>query len=538
MSLPSTCINGGNRFLLLVAVLFLGSIFISCIVNVANAGPLGRLEGAVMPGKVIEGHAKYENQCEKCHSPFEKASQNQLCLDCHKEINTDVTNKRGFHGRIPDVKNKPCKVCHTEHKGRNANIVPFDKGTFDHKQTDFELRGAHTQVECGQCHLPKKKYREAAGKCYDCHKEDEPHQGKLGKECDVCHQEKGWKEFFFDHSKTKYPLKGKHQSVACEHCHVNEQYKGVPTVCYSCHKLDDKHEGKNGEKCDKCHTPSGWRSVGFDHNKDTKFKLENKHEQVTCAQCHKENAYTKKLKTDCYSCHQLQDEHKGLYGKKCESCHSTKGWSEIKFDHDKDTKFSLKGKHKDVACRSCHRGDIYKDKLKMDCFSCHRQDDVHNGQEGQKCERCHSEEGWIKEVDFDHGLTKFPLLGVHNSVSCEECHVTSSFKDAKKACLTCHQDDDTHKGKLGEKCEACHNPNDWRTWQFDHDKQTDFKLKGAHEKVHCHDCHNKPVKDKIELPMDCYSCHAKDDVHNGAYGRTCERCHVTSSFGDFELNRQ
>jgi len=39
------------------------------------------------------------------------------------------------------------------------------------------------------------------------------------------------------------------------------------------------------------------------------------------------------------------------------------------------------------------------------------------------------------------------------------------------------------------------------------------------------------VKGRALLPMDCYSCHASDDAHNGNFGRQCERCHITSEWG-------
>jgi hypothetical protein len=28
----------------------------------------------------------------------------------------------------------------------------------------------------------------------------------------------------------------------------------------------------------------------------------------------------------------------------------------------------------------------------------------------------------------------------------------------------------------------------------------------------------------------CYACHAKDDVHRGAFGIDCERCHGTANW--------
>ena len=38
------------------------------------------LEKMVMPGLVSEYHAKFEEDCYACHSPFSKESQNDKCI--------------------------------------------------------------------------------------------------------------------------------------------------------------------------------------------------------------------------------------------------------------------------------------------------------------------------------------------------------------------------------------------------------------------------------------------------------------------------
>ena len=67
------------------------------------------IESALMPGKVIEGHAKHEDDCGKCHVRFNKNAQSGLCMQCHKSVATDVQTNRGYHGRI---KSHPCSACH------------------------------------------------------------------------------------------------------------------------------------------------------------------------------------------------------------------------------------------------------------------------------------------------------------------------------------------------------------------------------------------------------------------------------------------
>jgi len=628
-------------------------------------------ESLMMPGKVIKGHLKGEESCQKCHKKFDKQGQTKLCKDCHEDIQKDVASKRGFHGKMKS--GKQCKDCHTEHKGRSADIAPINKNTFKHAETDFKLKGAHadSKIKCKDCHRPNKKYREAPSTCIACHKKDDEHKGSLGKKCESCHTEKDWKDTeAFDHDKSEFALKGKHKDVKCNDCHKNKKYretpkaclschkkddkhKGVlgkkcetchtakswkettfnhntdtkyrlrgkharikceschkpgrslklPSSCYACHKSDDKHEGKLGKNCAKCHTSRNWvdtpgfnhndtdfplrdkhktakcqtchkngmkeklpltcnechqsddthkgnfgtkceschtakdwkKATKFDHDRDTKYLLKDKHKKVKCVDCHKGKLYDQNLKTNCFACHKKDDEHKGRYGKKCETCHIEKDWKSIIFDHDKDTKYKLLFKHKPVKCDACHKANIYKEKLKTNCINCHQSDDEHKGQLGKKCANCHTEKAWT-DTDFDHSKSEFPLLGQHYTVDCKDCHQTAKYKDAKKDCKSCHKKDDTHKGRLGSACETCHNARDWKIWDFDHNQQTDFALEGGHEGIGCYECHTKPSKrKKLATPVACGQCHYSDDVHDGGFGRQCERCHESTNWRDLKV---
>ena len=575
------------------------------------------LEGVLEPGEVIQKHAEAEANCENCHSHFSKKQQDELCVKCHshEDIGRDLAEKKGYHGLM---KRQSCAVCHAEHKGRNANIMPLDEKNFDHKVTNFELKDKHQKVECKECHLPKKKRREAPLDCYGCHKKDDKHKGVLGKKCEECHNAKSWKEkdVFFDHDKTKFPLKNAHADpkVRCVDCHPKDHYKHTPIACNECHKTDDDkkgHRGRFGPKCEACHTDKDWKTIKFNHDKDTKYPLRGKHAdkkvrcedchtgndvykdklkqacitchqqddkhrgaegdkcekchtekdwkdtpqfdhdktrfplkgghadpKVKCEDCHKSKVYTDTPR-DCWSCHKKDDEdkgHRGRFGKKCEDCHGEKDWKTIKFDHDRDTKYPLRGKHADkkkVRCDDCHTGnDVYKDKLKQACLVCHQKDDKHRGVEGNLCEQCHTEIDWKTTKDkFDHGLTRFPLLGGHadKKVKCEDCHKTQAYSQAPRDCWACHEKDDKHKKRLGKLCEDCHNAVDWKRWDFDHDTRTHFKIDGAHKKLTCYDCHSKP-SDDAKLPMACVSCHESDDVHGGSFSKQCERCHVTKDW--------
>jgi len=509
--------------------------FLLCLVFLTSVSTLSdaAVTDLLLPGEVIEGHAKWEMECDECHKSFDKGAQSGLCQDCHKEIRKDVDAKQGYHGKMKE--DKTCNECHTDHKGRDENIVIFDEDDFDHKQTDFVLKGGHldSDVQCKDCHESGKKYREAPIVCYSCHKKDDDHKGELGKKCESCHVEKDWKTIKFDHDKTDFKLLDKHVEVKCTSCHKDEQYKDTPIECVACHKKDDKkaHKGKFGKKCETCHDAKSWEDYFFDHKKETKFPLLGKHKPpLECTECHKGYIYEENLKTTCVSCHKKDDKkaHKGKFGNKCETCHVESDWKKIPFDHDK-TDFPLLGKHRPpLECTECHKGTLYKEDLKTDCYSCHKKDDKHKGQEGKKCESCHDEKSWDK-TSWDHRLSTYPLTGKHLLVKCKECHKAPTYKDAKTDCWSCHEKEDVHKRRLGTKCETCHNTRDWKGWDYDHNK-TKFKLDGKHDEIKCVECHKSPAGKTLSLAVSCVSCHDKDDKHDGAYGDQCERCHVGESW--------
>jgi hypothetical protein len=553
-----------------------------------------QLEGALSPGALVEGHAKYDNDCQKCHVRFDKNAQDGRCLDCHKPVAEDIERQKGMHGRI---KRDACRTCHTDHKGRKMNIAPFDTARFDHAKTDFALQGAHGPVKCESCHAAGKRFREAPGDCNGCHQKDDKHKGSLGKACADCHNEVKWKDVRFDHDKTRFKLRDKHVKVECAACHKSAEYKDTPMTCIGCHRKDDKHKGRYGDKCENCHdaanwkvaaifnhdtatkfvlrfkhrsakceachtgfvykertdaaciachkkedkhagtlgplcadchTDQSWGKIRFDHGK-TKFALAGKHTDLECKKCHADNTSFKDTPMACVSCHLKDDTHKTRYGEKCETCHADTGWKDMRFSHDRDTKYPLRGLHGKVACDKCHAGALYKEKAPTACIGCHRKDDKHRNQLGDACERCHLEDGWNRVPGFNHNRTRFPLLGRHGVVECKSCHATPAYKDARSDCFSCHEKDDKHKKTLGRKCETCHNARDWRVWDFNHDRRTKFPLEDGHAKLRCDACH-RVATDDARIAMGCYACHGKDDVHEGGFGRVCERCHFATKF--------
>ena len=490
------------------------------------------IETLVMPGEVIEGHADLEPECSSCHVAFERTNQRLLCLDCHEDVATDIDTTGGFHGLFDDARDADCADCHTDHAGRDADIVQLDADTFDHELTDFPLQGKHAEARCEDCHEPEVKHRDAPGICVDCHQEDDVHEESLGTDCADCHNATGWEDAEFDHDVTDYPLIGHHLEADCLDCHEDPTYLGAPTDCFSCHKEDDAHDGRSGNECGNCHSPTDWDDTSFDHNRDTEFQLEGSHGDLTCDDCHGEDPFADDMDRTCIACHLDDDDHEEHNGNECDSCHAAVTWEDVTFDHDRDTDYLLNGAHEAIDCIECHVEPIFETALESECTECHLEDDAHEGEQGTDCQDCHNEDSWQDDVFFDHDLTRFPLLGAHSDEECDSCHESHVFRDAPTACVDCHLEEDPHEGRYDENCAACHNPVDWIEWQFDHNTQTDFPLDGAHVTAQCNDCHRQSLAALSKLGGRCGDCHRADDIHDGEFGFDCARCHSAESFKD------
>ncbi len=470
-------------------------------------------------------------KCESCHAPKQKLRDAPThCDACHRK---DDIHKGGL--------GKKCDECHSEDT--------WKEGRFDHDKTHFILTGKHVDTKCKECHVDA-RYKDTPKECYGCHKKDDAkdgHKGRFNTKCENCHGTERWKDSTFDHERdTHYRLRGKHQKLECTQCHATTLYVApkTSTRCISCHRMDDQrkgHQGSLGEKCESCHNEREWKTTNFDHDRDTEYPLTGKHRDAKCDSCHKDGLkpavgekVRKKLPADCGSCHKetdLEKGHRGHFGNKCKACHNTESWTKILFLHERDTRYALLGKHAQTKCTACHTGFLYAEKLNADCVSCHQRDDKekgHKGTLGNKCQECHNERGW-KVERFDHNRSRFPLTGEHVRVECTKCHRDKEFRTAPRKCNGCHERDDIHRRTLGPACEQCHNSRSWKTWDFDHNK-TRFRLDGSHAKLECVDCHKTAVHEKPHLSRSCFSCHSRDDVHEGSFGLQCERCHGTSKW--------
>lgn len=158
------------------------------------------------------------------------------------------------------------------------------------------------------------------------------------------------------------------------------------------------------------------------------------------------------------------------------------------------------------------------------------------------CGACHTAEGW-RPVTFAHDKTGFPLEGRHREVSCKACHREASLSaPIPRACSACHRD--VHLGRLGQRCQDCHDPTSFASQAFGPEahRRTGFPLTGRHALIACEECHGDLRDRGFSRPNGrCIGCHQADlarataggaALDHGAAGfpPDCRSCHSTWHF--------
>ena len=84
------------------------------------------------PGDLARPHAQLEGlkNCTKCHETGEQIT-GKNCLSCHTLLSERIDAGKGLHAG-PD--HKDCVRCHSDHHGREFEIVFWKEGpyNFDH----------------------------------------------------------------------------------------------------------------------------------------------------------------------------------------------------------------------------------------------------------------------------------------------------------------------------------------------------------------------------------------------------------------------
>ncbi len=337
-----------------------------------NPGPVSAKSQAGVELEGYQSHVDFENNCGLCHKPL-SSGQAPLCLDCHTKVAVQIDQKSGAHGHLEDV--TQCAACHAEHKGRDFDPTTAALEGFDHSKTRLALQGKHLAVDCAECHTDG-QFDQAKPECASCHKEPPQHDGMFGQDCAACHADAGWKpadykDQVFYHEQTGFVL-ARHvknydgKPLECADCHTGTATVSTLPNCIRCHTDHDaafmqKHQQEYGSNCLQCHDGAD-RMDHFDHA--LVFVLDGKHTDLACERCHAEQKFHG-TPAECAACHKEPEIHAGLFGQKCQYCHTSSAWSPALL---KEHAFPLNhGAQADSDCTTCHSGayQVYT------CYTCH-----------------------------------------------------------------------------------------------------------------------------------------------------------------------
>ncbi len=372
----------------------------------------------------------------------------------------------------------------------------------------------------------------------------------------------------------------KEVSDGCQKCHTPLLKRIKEKTGYHADKADgckDCHSDHNGREFELVYWPKNIKN--FNHN-ETGYTLSGKHRDAKCRDCHQPKYIQDKelikwagehpqfnimdrtflgLGTECLTCH--EDVHRDEVSDDCTKCHNTFDWKKAadEFDHNQ-ARFLLTGAHEKVKCGKCHKiPDNTKKVWQLtgmafdQCGRCH--DDVHKGSFGSTCERCHTTVDWKKnQKRFDHNSTKYPLVGKHVNVACQDCHTPQLQGTLPKfdLCSRCHADE--HDGQFltraeGGECSQCHTVYAFKptTFTMSMHQAIRFTLEGAHRAVPCIACHKPYMKKDGNTTvrftwtnLQCTTCH-KDEHRNqfqAHFNNSCDKCHTVITFSQINFDHQ
>ncbi len=309
----------------------------------------------------LEG-AHLESECVDCHQPLdalEGATQfhglEHRCEACHFDAHDGFFDEiLAAHPAGPDepkaLTHGDCARCHDAASFSTAHLVGSEI-EFDHTfWTGYELTGAHGAAECTACHTPTAEpdgsgrqfgvvadiYGSVTG-CASCH--DDVHEGQFDQrrhpqtidgrsDCARCHTTASFRDqpHGFDHGRwTGWKLADAHAETDCASCHTplrrpdefgRTWKRAAGTGCASCHETPhgDQFDKPRAKACVKCHeSAASFRELSFDHDLESRFPLDEAHEAVACADCHKPEDETeliryRPLSTECVDCHGVHEK--------------------------------------------------------------------------------------------------------------------------------------------------------------------------------------------------------------------------------------
>ena len=261
-----------------------------------SPGPLTAASRGSEPLQGFVSHADFERECVLCHRPWAGAEL-QRCLACHTAVGEQIVTQTGLHGQPQDA--ETCTLCHSEHRGREAEIDSVARSAFPHQRVGFSL-AYHPSLVCADCHVsPGYAFEQAT--CTTCHRERDAgfmvqHSAVYGSACFSCHQ--GSETLVdFDHQ-VVFALQSTHAAQSCKACHTEYSLQALSAGCVTCHAEPDIHRGRFGTDCTACHTAVAWTPASLRYHS---FPLDDGDAgDVACQVCHPADYFT----YTCSGCHE------------------------------------------------------------------------------------------------------------------------------------------------------------------------------------------------------------------------------------------
>ncbi len=222
-----------------------------------------------------------------------------------------MTAQNSPHGALV----QQCTDCHTT-EGWTKLADPMK---FDHATTSFRLVGQHRSVTCKSCHTDL-KFAGTVRMCVSCHLKDYNAAVTIGHrsagfstDCEQCHltSAASWQSSF-DHNRTQFQTRGAHEGVACNTCHVDNRFRGIPIDCIACHQRDYANAQQPNHlaagfstACATCHRALTWQPAVFYPHPWFPISKSDTHSPGrwnACTDCHaSEPNYTL---FECINCHE------------------------------------------------------------------------------------------------------------------------------------------------------------------------------------------------------------------------------------------
>ena len=171
------------------------------------------------------------------------------CAQCHVNNNYSLTSDRLRElppDRLQRHHQPAAQGCRFP---QDCTTVPqhrrnWTSATFNHTTTGFALTGAHTSLQCAQCHV-NNNYSLTSAACWNCHQADyngtnnPPHKSSgFPQDCSGATPPRTGRAPPSTTPTTGFALDRRARDDPVRQCHVNNNFSLTSAACWNCHQTD------------------------------------------------------------------------------------------------------------------------------------------------------------------------------------------------------------------------------------------------------------------------------------------------------------